>query len=63
MLDERKNKDKFEIPSLFDNAFNHPNKAQRDKWKTAIEKEQIDLSAWLNKKMFHVEQGRLTDLI
>lgn len=30
---------------------------------TAIEPEQIDLSAWENKKMFHVEQGRLKDLI
>jgi DNA replication and repair protein RecF len=30
---------------------------------TAIEKEQIDLSAWQQKKMFHVEQGQLKDLI
>ena len=30
---------------------------------TAIEAEQIDLSAWKNKKMFHVEQGWLKDLI
>ena len=30
---------------------------------TAIEVEQIDLSIWKNKKMFHVEQGQLKDLI
>jgi DNA replication and repair protein RecF len=30
---------------------------------TAIEKEQIDLSVWQQKKMFHVEQGQLKDLI
>lgn len=30
---------------------------------TAIEVEQIDLSAWKTKKMFHVEQGKLKDLI
>ena len=30
---------------------------------TAIEAEQVDLSAWSNKKMFHVEQGQLKDLI
>ncbi|MDT8451362.1 MAG: DNA replication/repair protein RecF [Gammaproteobacteria bacterium] len=30
---------------------------------TAIEVEQIDLSGWETKKMFHVEQGRLKDLI
>ena len=30
---------------------------------TAIEAEQIDLSAWAVKKMFHVEQGQLKDLI
>jgi DNA replication and repair protein RecF len=30
---------------------------------TAIEPEQIDLSSWSDKKMFHVEQGQLKDLI
>jgi len=30
---------------------------------TAIEAEQVDLSAWKSKKMFHVEQGQLKDLI
>ena len=30
---------------------------------TSIEPEQVDLSAWQNKKMFHVEQGQLKDLI
>lgn len=30
---------------------------------TAIEVDQIDISAWTNKKMFHVEQGLLKDLI
>jgi DNA replication and repair protein RecF len=30
---------------------------------TAIEAEQIDLSVWSQKKMFHVEQGQLKDLI
>ncbi len=30
---------------------------------TAIEVEQIDLAAWSTKKMFHVEQGQLKDLI
>jgi len=30
---------------------------------TSIEVEQIDLSAWQSKKMFHVEQGQLKDLI
>jgi DNA replication and repair protein RecF len=30
---------------------------------TAIEAEQIDLSGWETKKMFHVEQGRVKDLI
>jgi len=30
---------------------------------TAIETGQIDLSAWTQKKMFHVEQGKLKDLI
>lgn len=30
---------------------------------TAIEAQQIDLSGWETKKMFHVEQGRLKDLI
>jgi len=30
---------------------------------TAIEKEQVDLSKWKNKKKFHVEQGILKDLI
>ncbi|MDH5611534.1 MAG: DNA replication/repair protein RecF [Gammaproteobacteria bacterium] len=30
---------------------------------TAIESDQIDVSAWQSKKMFHVEQGQLTDLI
>lgn len=30
---------------------------------TAIEPGQIDLSAWANKKLFHVEQGQLIDLI
>ena len=30
---------------------------------TAIESEQIDISVWKNKKMFHVEQGQLKDLI
>ena len=30
---------------------------------TAIEADQIDISAWSNKKMFHVERGQLKDLI
>lgn len=30
---------------------------------TAIEPEQLDLSAWKHKKMFHVEQGRLQELV
>ncbi len=30
---------------------------------TAIEASQVDLSAWSSKKMFHVEQGRVKDLI
>ena len=30
---------------------------------TSIEAEQVDLSAWKIKKMFHVEQGKLEDLI
>ena len=30
---------------------------------TSIEAEQVDLSAWQSKKMFHVEQGQLKDLI
>ena len=30
---------------------------------TAIEAEQLDLSAWKQKKMFHVEQGRLRELV
>ena len=30
---------------------------------TAIEKQQINLSSWSSKKMFHVEHGRLKDLI
>jgi DNA replication and repair protein RecF len=30
---------------------------------TAIEPEQIDLSSWQSKKMFHVEQGRVKELI
>ncbi len=30
---------------------------------TAIEPDQIDLSDWKNKKMFHVEQGRLRELV
>ena len=30
---------------------------------TAIEPSQIDLSAWSNKKMFHVEQGLLQELV
>ena len=29
---------------------------------TAIEKDQIDLSAWNNKKMFHVEHGELSEI-
>jgi len=30
---------------------------------TAIEPEQIDLSAWKNKKKFHVEQGKLQEMV
>ena len=30
---------------------------------TAIEPDQLDLSAWKYKKMFHVEHGRLTELV
>lgn len=30
---------------------------------TSIEPEQLDLSAWKHKKMFHVEQGALTELV
>ena len=30
---------------------------------TAIEERQIDLSAWKEKKKFHVEHGQLKDLI
>ncbi len=30
---------------------------------TAIEPDQVDISAWKHKKMFHVEQGRLQELV
>ncbi len=30
---------------------------------TAIDPDQLDISAWKHKKMFHVEQGVLTELV
>jgi len=30
---------------------------------TSIEPEQVDITAWKHKKMFHVEQGKLTELV
>jgi len=60
-LDPSKHKDTFEVPKNYSEAWNHPDKFQRDKWREAINMEferMTNRGVWEKIKKEDVEPGR-----